>query len=42
MLSEISSLEKDVERYKLQDLTEEELDTKLNQAKLKLEILRII
>lgn len=39
-LSEISSLEKDIERYKLQDLSEIELNQKINQAKLKMDIIK--
>ncbi len=38
--SEINSLKRDVTRYKLQTITEIELDNKLKQAKLKLNILK--
>ncbi len=37
-LSELSALKRDVESYKLQDLSEEELDKKISSASLKLSI----
>ncbi len=39
-VSELNSLKRDIEKYKLQDLTELELENKLNSAKLKLNIIK--
>jgi hypothetical protein len=40
LISEIGALEKEVERYKLQDLSESELNKKLDSAEVKIEIIR--
>ncbi len=37
--SELNLLKKDVEKYKLQDLNEEELDRKINSARVKMDII---
>ncbi|MGY4884734.1 MAG: fibronectin type III domain-containing protein [Nanobdellota archaeon] len=40
VISELNSLKRDVENYKLQDLSEEELNKKISSASLKLNILK--
>ncbi|MGV8152530.1 MAG: hypothetical protein ACP5OG_05605 [Candidatus Nanoarchaeia archaeon] len=39
-ISELASLRRDVEKYKLQDLTKTELDNKINSARLRLNIIK--
>jgi hypothetical protein len=40
VLSELNALKRDVEKYKLQDLTENELENKLNSARLRMDIIQ--